>query len=680
MGYSIHPKVGIARLGNSHKRFLIAPEKTGGLPMACNEHGDLLPLGGAPTYVNEFRDSIGAILRQAARFQVYRHDKQGQLEPVTLASRDIKKVVWTVHLANKKAMWYEFSELKGNLEFGADNSYAKRRVPRRNASTTDTTGRRKLMIDPGPRQVWTPAGPSVAFSRDTQPARYRHASFPPDTLQPSIDSLGEIRMDSEGRLIVLGGFGKSAGTGSIDAYGGADGWWDDVSDGYVAATLHFSNGRKEDLEPAWVIVGSPKYAPELVNIVTLDDTVHDMAVRHLDFNPDLFSPVNPSATPGRRYDPRRGFNQAFEPDFNRDILPLMQRMDGYRWVANIPAMQAFARPPFDPRDKSLANRSARRAYFKRFRVPVPPEAYATNGDMDRGPNALTHKGQLLMPLNSGDNSVHNEIVYKFLTLTPTQYFMLSQWSKGKFTNSTTTADTDLGKGAAADLLPLDREVLGNLVGAPLCPGVETTWIVRDPKLYKRPFVYDVAHWNGSLTHLMHHYQSRGLSLTSDPQTGGGAEPGDLTKRMAVPWQADFFDCMVQTPNVSDRAVNELPNDIPLPPVYYVHWWPPQSPMDVISGEMEPGNQVLDGYVSATTMQLTAPGNAFVNLQVGGSVYLTAAGQQMPYARGVSSHTQMASAWKDLGFIVNQGTQDYPDYVEKQRNVVSLAQGSPNAKD
>ena len=38
----------------------------------------------------------------------------------------------------------------------------------------------------------------------------------------------------------------------------------------------------------------------------------------------------------------------------------------------------------------------------------------------------------MMPLNSGNNSVGNQLVDKFLTLTITQYFLLGQWAAGKF--------------------------------------------------------------------------------------------------------------------------------------------------------------------------------------------------------------------------------------------------------
>jgi len=83
-------------------------------------------------------------------------------------------------------------------------------------------------------------------------------------------------MDSEGRLLALGAFGNSAGTTPISPFAGSDGWWDDISDGFVLATLEMDDGSKIDLEPAWLMVGSPKYAPELVNIVALDDTTYDI--------------------------------------------------------------------------------------------------------------------------------------------------------------------------------------------------------------------------------------------------------------------------------------------------------------------------------------------------------------------------------------------------------------------
>jgi L-lysine 6-oxidase len=292
-----------------------------------------------------------------------------------------------------------------------------------------------------------------------------------------------------------------------------------------------------------------------------------------------------------------------------------------------------------------------------------------------------------MPLNSGDNSVSNSLIYKFLTLTPTQYFVLHQWAIGKFHPG--RAPTGEREGVVAidrraappedhdGVIALDREVLGNLVGGPFSPGIETTWIVRTPLLYSSPFNIGVAHFTGSVAALEAFYREHGLSLTSDPQNGHGSEPGDLTKRMAIPWQSDFFDCTLQTPNIPNPHINQSPADdgIQVPPNYYVYWWPPQSPMHVIAGDLDPGNQVLDGYVSSQPAQFSGLNGLTLNVQSQGGFTTVAAGQPVSYSRGINSFGQMVTTWADLGFVVNQGPEDYPYFVETERNTTFLAQGA-----
>lgn len=668
--FCIHPKIGCARLGNSKKDFYLGPERTGGLPIACDAAGDPIVEGGQEQPVRKFKDAAGAIKRQAARFKIFEHLDDGSAVELTLADPRVARIVWTAHIANKKPIWFTFSELTGDLEFGEWNSYENQHVPLNNAGVTDPAQRKALMIDPGPRTVAAP-GEWQEFSRYNPPPDYPHFSFPPNTLNPAIDTLGAIRMDSAGRLILLGGRGASAGTSSLSNFRGASDWWDDISDGYVAATVHFNTGETVDLEPAWVIVGSPKYAPELVNLVTLDDTTYDIAVRFLGYAPDLYDPAA-WPPPAEGYDPCAGFNPDYRPNFVRDIVPILRRPEAYRWVAQVPSMIDFTTPRFDVSNNSPELEPARRRYFEFFRVPVPPQSYRYIDEIKNGPNALFGAGGVpLMPLNSGDNSVTNQLIYKFLTLTPTQYFFLRQWADGKFDNRRVPADL------RGDVTELDRQVIGNLVGGPFSPGIETTWIVRSPQLYRAPFAYLIAHWEGSAAGLAAHYSQHGLSLTSDPQNGDGTEPGDLTKRMAIPWQADFYDCTVQTPNISDPAINQSPADdgVEVPPAFYVYWWPPQSPMQVIAGDLDPGNQVLDGYVSSQPVQFAGSNGLTLGLQSTGGFSIVAAGQTVNYARGVNSFGQMTAAWADLGFILNVGAKDYRYFVEKERNTGYLAQGA-----
>jgi L-lysine 6-oxidase len=669
--FSIHPRIGVARVGNSADAFYIGPEVTGGLPTECDAAGNPVLADGHPVAVKTYKDAAGAIKRQAARFRIFEELPDGTTREVEIGGGAVTSIRWTVHIANKKPIWFTFSELQGDLEFGEWNSYENQHVPLNNPETTDPAKRRALMIDPGPHSVSAP-GQSVELGRYSRPEGYESFSFPPNNLSPAIDSLGTLRMDAKGALLVLGGYGNSAGSAALTTYRGASGWWDDVSDGFVLATLTLQDGSTVDLEPAWVIVGSPKYAPGLVNMVTLDDTMYDIAVRFLNYNKDLYdADAHPGLYPADdHYDPFAGFNPNYRPSFVRDIAPIMTRPEAYRWVAEVPTMIEFTRPRFDASDPSEANRNNRERYFSFYRVPVPPQSRRFMGEVANGPNTLfSAEGVPLMPLNAGDNPVSGQEIRKFLTLSPTQYFFLHQWALGIFDPGDAPADN---RGGVTDM---DRQIVGNMVGGPFSPGIETTWIVRNPLLYSRGYNIRIAHWQGSNAKLLSHYRHNGLSLTSDPQDGDGTEPGDLTKRMAIPWQADFFNCTVQTPNINNPRVNQNGGGVQSPPVFYVYWWPPQSPMHVIAGDLDPGNQVLDGYVSNQPAQISGANGITLNIQSQAGYSPTAAGQQVEYQRGINSFGQMTTSWADLGFVVNKGPADYPYFVEVERNTAFLAQGA-----
>src|SRR5215470_5579584 len=87
---AIYPAIGLARLGNSESEYFLAPEVTDPLPEP-------------PGF---YRDPIGALKRQSARFRVYGLNAAG--EAVAELTADNSEIHWTVHLANKKAAWYQF--------------------------------------------------------------------------------------------------------------------------------------------------------------------------------------------------------------------------------------------------------------------------------------------------------------------------------------------------------------------------------------------------------------------------------------------------------------------------------------------------------------------------------------------------------------------------------------------
>ncbi|SEA50959.1 CTQ-dependent lysine 6-oxidase LodA [Alkalimonas amylolytica] len=597
MTLSIHPSIGVARLGNSPGQFYLAPDQIGQLPFEADAYGNRL----GP--VQHFKDAAGQVRRQGQLFKLL----TAEGDEVTLDSPNVKSIQWTVHLANKKAAWYQYSELKGNLLYGPQNSYKAQDIPFRNASVEGEQARRQLIIDPGPRSI-SGSRQSIGFDKANAPVDYP-VSYPPATVESGtpVTTLGNLYTDDAGRLIVLGGFGHAGGNEELTSYGGSDSWHDDISDGPVYCTVTYLDGSTEQLQ-AWVVVGSPDFAPEIVNISTLSDTMFDVGVRFYNLVPELYC--------------NDQFNRGFKANYQRDIQPLVERLSRYQWVANVQAMSAFNSRQFDYTDNSEANKANRQSYFSYFR--------GLNKEGDPSPNqpqqTLFKDNFPMLPLNSGSNSVSNELIMKFLALNETQQFLLSQWAEGHF-------DAD-PMAPPYPVHPLDQGSVGNCVGLPMCPGIEVTWSMQHPAVYAAP--YRIADQKGPGG-----YNKTGLTPSRDECEGGGCEPGDLTKRMACPWQADFFQCTVQTVNFTEPEVNKS-KGAPLPPTYYAYWWPPQSPWDVLTGE------------------LTQEGQAASHLP---------AGQQMNYARGINSFVQMVEHWSALAFIRNQHSEDalYPYFTETERN-------------
>jgi L-lysine 6-oxidase len=637
--YLIHPAVGVARIGNSPDSFYLAPETIGGLPIECDRNGNPTFENGRPVYVKSFKEN-GRIRRQAAQFGVYVHDSADPSDPgreITLDDPAVESIEWTAHLANKKAAWYDNDELIGDVMLATatnTNYYDPNTSDNQtlhNPNIVDRHARqRRLIIDPGPRSISRP-GDTVPIARHNIPSDYPHGSFPApleDGIRRSphnIDTLGDLKMDTKGRLLVLGGFGRAGGTEPIVTYTGQDTWFDDISDGPVYCTLKLK-GRAEPLRlTAWALIGSPKYAPELRNIVTLDDVMFDVAVRYQNLVPDMYSGGT--------------FRKTYRANYERDIQPIFDRIADYIWVANVPSMVAFTAPKFNPRDASQGNWQNRQTFFEYFRD-------SSGNEVSPPHNELMHKHVPLVPLNSGSNSVTNDNIDRFMGLTNTQYFLLGQWAAGMFTS---------GPAEPYPVNPRDAADVGNCIGHPMSPGIEVTWTLRNPVVYESPYRIKHAH-DGA------YYKENGLNPEGDETSSwyareklpspsnivlqDGCEPGDLTKRMSPPWMSDFYQCAIEYVNFRLPAtINETSiSGIPPAPTYYSNWWPPQAPVTVITGEMTKENQMLAG------------------LPAGYAVY---------FARGANNIANLVIAWSYMGFILNENDspegRDYPYFTEKERN-------------
>lgn len=564
--YRIHPGIGIARLGNSDSEFYLAPETPAAMPQACDSFGNPLvgPDGVTPVPVKTFKDSEGRVKRQAARFQIFVYDelnKQGR--PLAIGDEiegggnrgTLVDIQWRVYVANKKASWYPFAELRG------EHGYAPG-TPRRNPDITGQD-RDRLIIDPGPRSVNGTTDRRAHFDRSGGVGAYA-TTFPPKGLEPhDIDTLGEMMTDDKGRLIVLGGHGRSGmqvtdGIGpKIEDYANTDGWHDDISDGPVMARLimyseQVQQTRYIDVEyPAWVAVGYPRFAPQILDMITMDEVLHDLYVRRFatetgiygilgTFDDPQMIPFNDEPALRHWQAGRLAWNRNYRPWFYRDIWPILFRPDEYRYLndilqqSNYPHDQA-QRGTFDPGKlcqtptatpkvemaaaAAAASRDAAQgeAVVKVAQAAGPARHYDVADD-PYGPmrrflfdllrrageansfqvqdHASSRTHQLpLMPLLCGDNPLTNDVPSKFLHLTEYQLFILGQWARGWFINE--KEEGWLPKGYSpfepyptappATGHELDRGVLSNVLGGAFCPGAELGWVMRNPSVYQAPY-------------------------------------------------------------------------------------------------------------------------------------------------------------------------------------------------
>lgn len=384
--YRIHPGIGIARLGNSPDAFCISPEKPAALPIDCDAAGNplLSPDGLQEQTISTFKDGEGRIKRQAARFQVWVFDDDNpQGRPLKLGDQiegggnagTLVDIRWRVYLANKKASWYQFKQLDGEHGYEPDH-------PLRNANIEGDT-RQRLMIDPGARIVDCTTRRRASFDRDG--GESYSTTFPPPLKPNSIDTLGDLLTDPQGRLLVLGGHGNSGsflyddfGQPRIDSYANNDGWFDDVADGPVMARLVMYSPlvqryRYVDVEyPAWALVGYPAYVPEILDVITITDVVDNMAVTQFAERTDLYG------TAGTFNDPEKiaptdeaalihwraghlRWNPDYKPWFYRDIWPILFRPDQYTYLCDV--LQASNYP----------HNYSTRGTFDPYKLGVPPQ-------------------------------------------------------------------------------------------------------------------------------------------------------------------------------------------------------------------------------------------------------------------------------------------------------------------
>jgi hypothetical protein len=304
--------------------------------------------------------------------------------------------------------------------------------------------------------------------------------------------LAKLRTDDGGRLLVVGGPGKSGSplNASIDVFSDNDGWYDSVSDGPVAATLRIQ-GQAQPVVPAWVVVTVPRYAPGIHGIVTW----YDRAVSMARMGPD-----------GRFSAPRT-------TSFTSDIYPILRRADDLRGVHGVAHGNGVVHALSDAARIAAFNDPTKRAAVQ---SKLTLTSAAAPGAEQLPPGTMPR-------LYSGANPDPDGPVWTYLGLTKYQMAHIDNWVNGNF-------DADW-PGAAPSPVPFDHipvaqqawalgeAALEACVGGSFYPGIEGT--------------YDIAR-----VETYHPDDNLRREFRIDPSHAAGF----LTEKMALPWQADFADC------------------------------------------------------------------------------------------------------------------------------------------
>ena len=240
--YRIYPSIGIARVGDSTNGFLIGPEAPGVVP------------------AGPFRGNDKGIKPQAARFRIYKvniddNENETVLEEVVAGGKT--RIEWSVSLANRKAAGSRIID-----------TLARSRQPQDRNKGLD---RKKLVIAASGLVTGTGTGGPVLTGK------IEFAKRNANGVAFNNIELATLRTDDAGRLLVVGGPGKSdcVPNAKIDSFSDNDGWYDSVSDGPISATLQIG-GKEVHAIPAWVVVTVPRFAPGTYAVITWYDQALNM--------------------------------------------------------------------------------------------------------------------------------------------------------------------------------------------------------------------------------------------------------------------------------------------------------------------------------------------------------------------------------------------------------------------
>ncbi|SAL05784.1 L-lysine 6-oxidase [Caballeronia calidae] len=446
-----------------------------------------------------YRDGKGNLKRQAARFRIFKctRDNAGVLkqEEEIFCRDEVRSIVWSVHLRNRK----------GAAERLIPSKVAGRSTSEKTPRNGSCTTRGDLIIDPGPRSLQVVSGEASPGSKYFDTGQFIGKRVP----------LGEICTDVQGRLLVVGGNGVSFSVPPhqpLTELADNNDWCDDTSDGPVTATIVMRDGGESiDVVPSWVIVAPPDFAPDISSFVTL----YDICIQ--------------------AWMEKEGRDLPRITNFYRDVLPILRRARGYRWVfagvmrSEVPdkhgswsdersdLFSALAQPSdIAPPPGSVAERAIR--YRQMLFAHL------------RDPDTAAPAREVAMPrlYDGSEKPVAATGAAQVLALTPWQYRHMRNWANGEFENDRTPF-------YEFECDALDRIALQACSGGAFYPGIEASSIMKDKRLYIARCRIDHC------SEIFHGEFAKGMQPADDVDCGAGC----ITEGLAVPWQADFYKCRME---------------------------------------------------------------------------------------------------------------------------------------
>src|SRR5262249_40679291 len=305
----------------------------------------------------------------------------------------------------------------------------------------------------------------------------------------------------------------------------------------------------------------------------------------------------------------------FRPSFTREIAPILSAIVR---LERVHQHQMGPRARFhgsigDLNFKALGGpgslQANRDAVFERVRDPntLPPTQQIQPSQM---PSAY---GDYFERANGRGGKTDPAYLHSVSKL---QYALLRAWQQDDFVK-----DWDQVPASPSAITPvgLDRAALENMSGGAFYPGMEASWLFAKKEVWEKPFRL-----------------ARNRTVGTIPVPGEGRRDvivaaGVFSQQMALPWQADFLDCVADF--VADQSVADKRRR--------VGWWP-----------------------------MTRPDEAFpLDSPKDRRPWARVADPQTPLGfRQIQTHNEMVNLWSTLGFVVETAPEGGPtDLYEVEFN-------------